>query len=64
MSLWTSTTKRNEKIFSMGESTSVQGQIYHATARRKVRVPPLLTRLSDKEMKKWGLSIFETYTPN
>ena len=52
MSLWTSTTKRNEKIFSMGESTSVQGQIYHATARRKVRVPPLLTRLSDKEMKK------------
>ena len=39
-------------MFSMGESTSVQGQIYHATSRRKVRVPPLLTRLSDKEMKK------------
>ena len=49
ISLWTNTRKNDLKNLSVGESASVQGNIYHTAAHRKDRLPVDLTRLLEKE---------------
>ena len=50
ISLWTNTRKNDLKNLSVGESASVQGNIYHTAAHRKDRLPVDLTRLLEAEI--------------
>ena len=54
--------KRQKLKLAEGKSTHLQGQILHTSAQRKIRLPLILTRLSDKETKKRILYTINIYS--
>ena len=48
--------------FTAGKCTYIQGQILHTTPFRNVRLPLVSARLSDEEIQKIGLCMFQTFS--
>ena len=58
-SLWTNTKNSTDKKTSPRVSKHVHGQILHTVAQREIKLPLILSRLSDKETHRRGLCIFQ-----